>query len=345
LNRFFQPGLTLVLFAACLAVAGQCEPDSAARSSPRQDRLELIFRAADVRVESPTAQLHVWVAEPTDGPGQDGIQRLSCQPAPTEVFDDPEFGNRILYFDLSPALLDGATIEIRRTYLRTGWRLDFDPASVEAFGPLDPGDPRVIQYTRPERWLERPEEIYRLAHELTSNATSEWEKVRSLTRWTGENCGYVYPPPTGRGALEMLSQRKGDCGQYACLFIALARAAGIPSRFIAGLPIDPETGGMGAHAWAEVWFPRTGWLVVDPTRPLEELGTLSPESVVMTRGLNIPIPRVPAWASYDNSEVTAGEKGDWGRTEFIQNACVAARGFQARYSTGRHAELISERGK
>lgn len=328
--------LSVFLFLFGIALS-RAEPSPVRVFAPEVHNLELRFQVAAIRRLSPTAELHVWMAEPVAGVGQDACNLLSCEPEPTEVFTDSENGNRILYFHLSDALVSGATIEVRRTYRRIGWSVGLDKSEIDRL--VSPRqrlpESRAVRYMQSERWLEQTEEVKTLARALIRSATGPWQKVEALVGWIRDNCAYAYPPPTGRGALKMLEARRGDCGQYACLFIDLARAAGIPSRFVAGMVVDWDTGKIGHHAWAEAWFPGGGWVPVDPTHPVEEQGILKPNSIVITRGLNLPIPNVPAWADYENSEVTAGAPGETGRTEFIQNACVAARGFEADFSTGR----------
>ena len=62
-------------------------------------------------------------------------------------------------------------------------------------------------------------------------------------------------------ALGTLRTRVGDCNEHTQLFVALARAAGIPARVAAGLAyLD---GKFYYHAWPEVWLER--WVAVDPT--------------------------------------------------------------------------------
>ena len=62
-------------------------------------------------------------------------------------------------------------------------------------------------------------------------------------------------------ALEVLESRSGDCNEHTQLFIALARAAGIPARGAAGLAwVD---GKFYYHAWPEVYLGT--WVAVDPT--------------------------------------------------------------------------------
>jgi len=61
-------------------------------------------------------------------------------------------------------------------------------------------------------------------------------------------------------AVQVLEARVGDCNEHAVLFVALARAAGLPARTVAGLvPVD---GRFYYHAWAEVYL--GDWVAVDP---------------------------------------------------------------------------------
>ena len=62
-------------------------------------------------------------------------------------------------------------------------------------------------------------------------------------------------------ALATLRSRVGDCNEHTQLYVALARAAGIPARVAAGLAY--LYGKFYYHAWPEVWLER--WVAVDPT--------------------------------------------------------------------------------
>jgi transglutaminase-like putative cysteine protease len=62
-------------------------------------------------------------------------------------------------------------------------------------------------------------------------------------------------------ALEVLRTRTGDCNEHTQLFVALARAIGLPARIAAGLAyVD---GKFYYHAWPEVLL--GDWVPVDPT--------------------------------------------------------------------------------
>jgi transglutaminase-like putative cysteine protease len=62
-------------------------------------------------------------------------------------------------------------------------------------------------------------------------------------------------------ALQVLESRVGDCNEHTQLFVALARAVGLPARIAAGLAyVD---GKFYYHAWPEVLL--ADWVAVDPT--------------------------------------------------------------------------------
>lgn len=62
-------------------------------------------------------------------------------------------------------------------------------------------------------------------------------------------------------ALQVLTERRGDCNEHTQLYVALARAAGIPARVATGLAY--VNGKFYYHAWPEVWL--RDWVAVDPT--------------------------------------------------------------------------------
>jgi len=62
-------------------------------------------------------------------------------------------------------------------------------------------------------------------------------------------------------ALQVLRTRRGDCNEHTQLYVALARAVGIPARIATGLAY--VRGKFYYHAWPEVWL--DAWVPVDPT--------------------------------------------------------------------------------
>ncbi|MFW5684063.1 MAG: transglutaminase-like domain-containing protein, partial [Spirochaetota bacterium] len=67
-----------------------------------------------------------------------------------------------------------------------------------------------------------------------------------------------------RSALAGLESGYGDDYTYATLFVALARAALVPSRPVGGLLVTDD-GHAYSHFWAEFFVTGIGWVPVDPS--------------------------------------------------------------------------------
>jgi transglutaminase-like putative cysteine protease len=71
---------------------------------------------------------------------------------------------------------------------------------------------------------------------------------------------------------EVFASGKGVCQDFAHIFIAVCRAAGLPARYVSGYLVTRRSrsaeGTSASHAWAEVLVPDQGWCGFDPTNNL-----------------------------------------------------------------------------
>lgn len=68
--------------------------------------------------------------------------------------------------------------------------------------------------------------------------------------------------------MDVLTHRRGVCQDFTHVMIAVARALGIPARYVSGVihcGDDSLRGAAQTHAWCELYFPSTGWVGLDPT--------------------------------------------------------------------------------
>ena len=98
---------------------------------------------------------------------------------------------------------------------------------------------------------------------IVGDETDSLKAVEKLVEWVSDS---MRPSYSARltNALEVLESLEGDCTEHSILLVALARAAGIPAREVAGLIYsDQPQPGFYFHQWAKVWVGE--WMDVDPT--------------------------------------------------------------------------------
>lgn len=88
-------------------------------------------------------------------------------------------------------------------------------------------------------------------------------KVAAMMRWIGDHIDYVPgASDAATTAVDTLLSRRGVCRDFAHLLIAMARAADIPARMVAGYAWNLEPPDF--HALVEVWLDGA-WQLIDPS--------------------------------------------------------------------------------
>ncbi len=166
------------------------------------------------------------------------------------------------------------TLKAGMTYSVVSYRPDFDPALLRQAGGAYP--PEMA-----DRYLQLPSisgRVQNLAHTLAASYNNPYDKVMALNNHLLANYRYnFFPPPHPPGAevvdTFLFEDREGVCEQYVTALVVMARTLGIPARLVAGYgsgDYNPLTGYYEvrlshAHSWAEVYFPKYGWVPFDPT--------------------------------------------------------------------------------
>jgi transglutaminase-like putative cysteine protease len=95
-------------------------------------------------------------------------------------------------------------------------------------------------------------------------------KARAVYDWVVDNT-FRDPNVVGCGVGEVektLAQKGGKCVDISSVYVAVARAAGVPAREVFGIRIGKDDGvsdmSKGHHCWAEYYLPGAGWIPVDP---------------------------------------------------------------------------------
>ncbi len=158
------------------------------------------------------------------------------------------------------------------------------------------------------------------ARRVAGNARTQYDKVLALEAWMGRRTEYSLDAPLAPEGVDVVDHflfesRQGWCEQVASSLVVLARANGIPARLVTGFvpgQRDVVTGtftvrAKDAHSWAEVWFPKVGWVPFDPTAEVPLAGNdrpsptaaqwLADHLVVILLGLAaVVVTAGPTWA-------------------------------------------------
>jgi transglutaminase-like putative cysteine protease len=130
-------------------------------------------------------------------------------------------------------------------------------------------------------YLQLPEGITprtrQLAQTLTQGLSSPYDKVIALREHLLTLPYDFFPPPQAPNtdAVDqfLFVDQGGICEHYVSALVLMLRSLGIPARFVVGYGAGDynaltgfyEVRARHAHAWAEVYFPRYGWIPFDPT--------------------------------------------------------------------------------
>lgn len=163
---------------------------------------------------------------------------------------------------LSGGSLEGLDLEGGRQHL-TGDTLRIDTertATLVAAYRLPNADPAMRDFLLPGLLIESTD--LRIAAQARVLAAGERDPRRVVERLTHWVAGAVRGDTSSdvSGAAGVLDRRRGDCNERVQLFVALARALGVPARPVAGLLY--ARGRFYYHAWAEVYL--GDWVAVDP---------------------------------------------------------------------------------
>ena len=128
-----------------------------------------------------------------------------------------------------------------------------------------------------------PERVHQLASDITWDKKTAYDKAKAIE-------GYlrIYPydlevpaPPPDRDVADyfLFDLKKGYCDYYATAMVVLARASGLPARFVSGYASGAYDAAnavyvvqeLHAHSWAEVYFPGIGWIEFEPTAAQPEI--------------------------------------------------------------------------
>jgi len=242
--------------------------------------------------------LKVWLPLPREWESQKAVKILSITPKPEATWEDPEFGNRMAFWDFGRGPekpIYQAQVRFRLESLAV--QPDVDPAKV---GSYDKTSKEYLLYTRSSPTIHITPSIREMAREAVGEETNPYLQVQRIIKFVDNKLRYkVVEYERGRGIDVLLAYPatdpktgqeyyEGACHAYSALRVAMCRAVGIPARCVFGFVgwqpwVPAETrhsfygfetnllsgrwagaqfsGQGGPHVWTEFLIPNHGWVL------------------------------------------------------------------------------------
>jgi hypothetical protein len=170
------------------------------------------------------------------------------------------YSNIMYYYKANGTLPTYATVKPWTTTTTTNNTTDTLPSGMEQY----------LQAT--DNCQSTNSSIIALANSLTAGKTSAYDKATSIFNWVRDNIGYSFYYDTQYGAVGTLNSRTANCCDTSHLMVALARAAGLPARYVHG--VCTFSSGTYGHVFAQIYVSET-WYYADGTSSRNSFGVIN----------------------------------------------------------------------
>jgi transglutaminase-like putative cysteine protease len=232
----------------------------------------------EYRIEVPAGahEVRAWLALPDDHDGAQTVGKLKTAMqgpigAELEVREIRDaLGNRMLYLTSqgkAGTLVLTTSFELARREVRGGTEPDDTrPLTAKEQAKLAP-------YLAEHEHVVATPAIEQAARDVVGDEQNPVRQARLLYDWVlGRTQYWVKFPATmkasGLGSSTYCYEKcTGNCTDFHSLYVAAARAVGLPARLIYGSflkqPLDGVDKDQSYHCWVEFWAPKLGWIPLD----------------------------------------------------------------------------------
>lgn len=262
-------------------------------SEPQVKRVE--YRTTWKNVGDQAARdLHIYVGVPPSIPEQE-LESLSWSPQPTRYLYD-RYGQRIADFELG-TLSPGEEVTIEFEVRGRFWQINYHvaPDDVGSLGQIP--EEMVGLYTADGPWYRIADPlIAKTAHQVVEEERNPYLMALHIHDFVARTLSY-HLDGGWDDAVTVVKRGSGSCSEFTFLFIALARALGLPARYAGGSVYLPSKARGGTfvdrynHRWAEVFIPNFGWVPFDPTWDHPQVGGPVGQNYVGSHGYALVMDR------------------------------------------------------
>jgi len=209
--------------------------------------------------------LDVNVALPEDRDNQTMLEELSYNIKPNKILTD-KWGLKTAWFNFKD-IKPGEKTEIQVTSI-------FETYNVRYFiYPENVGSLKDIPDEIKEKYLSDDEKyqinnkvIQETVKQVVGNEKNPYWILRNIHQYLIGHLHYIMDGAWDT-APTVITNGHGSCSEYSFTFIALCKAARLPTRYVGSTWDRKELAYMDDvyHRWVEVYLPNYGWVPTDPT--------------------------------------------------------------------------------
>jgi transglutaminase-like putative cysteine protease len=238
-------------------------------NAPQTRLVDFQYEVTVEDIPAGAQELKIWLPHLPETPYQE-VQEVAIEPRESaNISYDKTYHNKILNYVIAaprgPALKFNVRYRVKRS--------EYSKKNAPSGALLETEDPR--HHLQAGRLLTIGPEVEATAKEIVRGKTATMDKARAIYDYVFQNVSYDKTVPGwGNGDTRRVCLLKsGNCTDFHSLFISLARASGIPAKFVMGVPLsgDKKEGVIsGYHCWAEFHDEQAGWVPVDISEAWED---------------------------------------------------------------------------
>src|SRR3984957_11932280 len=139
--------------------------------------------------------------------------------------------------------------------------------TVDTEGRQDDGPLSPLAYLAPTQLTAPNDELRAFAHDALHSVSDPCARAQALAEAVLGAVRYKSGTSDVRDSAAIAFRSGvGVCQDHAHVYIASARAVGIPARYVSGYIYTGDTNDAASHAWVDVWLgSEIGWLSMDVT--------------------------------------------------------------------------------
>lgn len=219
-----------------------------------------------------TKSVKWWIAIPQDDRFQQVLDlNVVSTPGTWRIVREPDHGNRFLLVETSTPAADSLDAKVEFTLRRNSVFVEIDPSKVGTISEAQRGL-FVDELRQDAPHMSVTKRIAKMAADTCKNETNIYTQAQQLLGVVADYADHYSKDPTkpkcGIGdAEDCMTNAGGCCTDMHSMFIALARARGIPARLQMGYRLREQNAGKevdpGYRCWAEYFVPNYGWVPAD----------------------------------------------------------------------------------